>query len=127
MAMLAKRGGGGDEEAAPAPAADPRKAMLAMMAKRGGVGDEEAAPDPRKAMLAMMAKRGGGGDEEAASAPSSTSVPLKDCVKFGKYFKMMKVRLTRITKPSLRLGTLSLSNDYHLIASYCSYILFDLF
>ena len=153
MAMLAKRGGGGDEEAAPAPAADPRKAMMAMLAKRGGGGDEEAAPaadprkamlammakrggggddeapaaDPRKAMLAMMAKRGGGGDEEAAPAPSSTSVPLKDCVKFGKYFKMMKVRLIRITKPPFRLGSLSLSDDCHLIASYCSYIIFVLF
>ena len=130
MAMLAKRGGGGDEEAAPAPAADPRKAMMAMLAKRGGGGDEEAAPvpaaDPRKAMLAMLAKRGGGGDEEAAPAPSSTSVRLKDCVKFGKYFKMMKVRLTRIAEPSRHLGRLLLSDDCHLIASYRSHISFVL-
>ena len=89
-----------EEESAPSPV-DPRKAMMAMLAKRGGGGgEEESAPapaaDPRKAMMAMLAKRGGGGGEEEsapASAPkSSTTVPLKDCVKFGKYFKMMKVQ-----------------------------------
>ena len=126
MTMLAKRGGGGgEEETAPAPAADPRKAMMAMLAKRGGGGgEEETAPapaaDPRKAMMAMLAKRGGGGGEEEtapapASAPKSTTVPLKDCVKFGKYFKMMKVQQTRIAH-----ACCIMSYEYHLNKNYIS-------
>ena len=110
MAMLAKRGGGGGEEEAAVPApVDPRKAMMAMLAKRGGGGEEAAAAeapavDPRKAMMAMLAKRGGG-EEAAAPAEKAkvgfsdggsggdVTVKMKDCRKYGKYFKMLKVGL----------------------------------
>ena len=57
--------------------------------------EEESSPDPRKAMMAMLAKRGGGGGDDggsSASSSASTTVALKDCPKYGKYFKMMKVR-----------------------------------
>ena len=110
MMMLAKRGG--SEPAAEVttieasePAVDPRKAMMMMLAKKAGGGDGEvSAPppkDPRNAMMAMLAKRGGGGDAEpstetkAASTASggggNVTVQLKDCRKYGKYFKMLKV------------------------------------
>ena len=108
MAMLAKRGGaepavGVTTIEASEPAVDPRKAMMAMLAKKAGGGDGEvSAPtpkDPRNAMMAMLAKRGGDAETSTETKAASTggggggnvTVQLKDCRKYGKYFKMLKV------------------------------------
>ena len=58
---------------------------------------EGAAADPRSAMMAMLAKRGGGGGGDSSSSGSGGGVvvvepvQLKNCPKYGKYFKMLKV------------------------------------
>ena len=58
----------------------------------------DSAPDPRAAMMGMLAKRGGGGEDAGGGGGGGggggdTTVQLKDCRKFGKYFKMLKVGL----------------------------------
>ena len=62
----------------------------------------ETAGDPRMAMMAMLAKRGGGGESssgeggEGGGGGGADIVRLKDCHKYGKYFKMLKVRSHRM-------------------------------
>ena len=57
----------------------------------------EAAGDPKAAMMAMLAKRGGGESSsgEGGGGGGVATVQLKDCPKYGKYFKMLKVRSHR--------------------------------
>ena len=119
MAMLAKKGGGGgggggdasSVDVSAKPPADPRNAMMAMLAKRGGGGGEGGAAEssPETKTSSSGSSRGGGSGSGSGGVSGSGSgsggvsgsggggggdvtVQLKDCRKFGKYFKMLKVR-----------------------------------
>ena len=55
----------------------------------------ETAGDPKAAMMAMLAKRGGGESSSGEGGGGVATVQLKDCPKYGKYFKMLKVHSDR--------------------------------
>jgi hypothetical protein len=91
------------KEAAPSSSSppNPRKAMMEMLAKRGQKDGNststcvDAPPlrsslDPRKPILG---NDGHVKEQESSSITDNPVILLKNCMKYGKYFKMLKVGL----------------------------------